>query len=167
MTYLDWLRQVDDALRANQRGFTYTSIDPADLQSAFASGQSPVIYARGAVPSPQLVYQQRPGGQPYAGGQTWANQVPLPNTFACSLTCRSLTVVGWLIWVIGFANFLLLIFATTAGGVNQKDVTAFSMYVSGMIIFYPFVLLALIIWFAIGGICHWFSQMLAITYHRQ
>ena len=99
--------------------------------------------------------------------QSWANQVPLPNTFACSLTCRSLTAVGWVIWVIGFANFLLLIFATTAGGANQKDVTAFSLYVSGMIMFYPFVLLALIVWFALGGICHWFSQMLAINYHKR
>ena len=99
--------------------------------------------------------------------QSWANQVPLPGAFVCSLTCRSLSFVGWLIWLVGFLNFLLLIFATTAGGVRQKDGTALSMYISEMIKFYPFVFLALIIWFAFGGLCHWLSQMLAINYHKR
>ena len=46
MNYKDWLKAVDQALRANNRGYLSAQIDQGHLTASFNSGVSPVIYAR-------------------------------------------------------------------------------------------------------------------------
>jgi hypothetical protein len=46
MNYNDWLKAVDQALKANGKPYTASKIDPNHLTASFNAGVSPVIYAR-------------------------------------------------------------------------------------------------------------------------
>lgn len=46
MNFNDWLKAVDQALKANGKGYTSSQIDLNHLTASFNSGVSPVIYAR-------------------------------------------------------------------------------------------------------------------------
>lgn len=54
MQYTDWVKAVDDALKNANTGYRSSSLDPNELNAAFQSGESPIVFARRARPLPQV-----------------------------------------------------------------------------------------------------------------
>ena len=65
VTYEQWLQSVDSLLSANNRGISAAHLDDEAMQSAFAAGLSPVVFAKSPnLPLKPVVHQAAPVPQP-------------------------------------------------------------------------------------------------------
>lgn len=98
----EWKKVVDTALRAQGKGFGTTQIDPAQLQQAYESGQSPVVFAKG-LQAPTRV------ATPPAGAVPMVEYFPQPHLGTLRFLHTMFTLAAWFIWIGGAILTILAI----------------------------------------------------------
>lgn len=127
----EWKKVVDTALRAQGKGFGTSQVDPAQLEEAWASGQSPVVFAKG-LQAPTLVPQPVPGAVPMV------EYFPVPHLGALRFLHTLFSLAAWFIWIGGAILTILAIIASL--GLIKAGVPGAGAGVMGVIMALVFAL---------------------------
>jgi uncharacterized membrane protein YecN with MAPEG domain len=101
----EWKKVVDTALRAQGKGFGTAQVDPVQIQEAFESGQSPVVFAK-SLQGPTRVQQPPPGAVPMV------EYFPHPHLGMLRFLHTMFTLAAWFIWIGGAILTLLAVLAS-------------------------------------------------------